>query len=142
MIFAWRIIAKSALHVILPPIFRLLARFFRLPRRRFYTPATEYKSVPSEFHSDSPGGFTLHPIPSVIDLPSTVGVGGIRSGVKSFSDSHWSNGSLLKLRSGNGSGSDDPPMEIKNSDKLVDKESRGNLNDKVKHYDADFVLYL
>jgi len=141
MIFAWRIIAKSALHVILPPIFRLLARFFRLPRRRFYTPATEYKSVPSEFHSDSPGGFTLHPIPSVIDLPSTVGVGvevgGIGSGVKSFSDSHWSNGSLLKLRSGNGSGSGDAPMEIKNSDKLVDKESRGKPNEEVKHYDAD-----
>ena len=28
-------------------------------------------------------------------------------------------------------------MEIKNSDKLVDKESRGKLNEEVKHYDAD-----
>jgi len=74
-IFAWRIIAKSALHVILPLLLRLLARFFCLPQQHFYTPATDHKSVPSEFHSDSPGGFTLHPIPSVIDLPSTVGVG-------------------------------------------------------------------
>ncbi len=83
----------------------------------------------------------MHPIPSVIDLPSTVGVGvevgGIGSGVKGFSDAHWSNGSLLKLRSGNGSGSGDAPVEIKNSDKLADKESRGKLNEEVKHYDAD-----
>src|ERR1700732_1936696 len=61
VIFAWRILAKSILHMILPPTFRLLAQAFTLPHRRFYTPATDYKNVPSELG--------LRPIPSVIDLP-------------------------------------------------------------------------
>lgn len=61
MIFTWRILAKSVLHLILPPTFRLLAQAFTLPNRRFYTPATDYKNVPSELG--------LRPIPSVIDLP-------------------------------------------------------------------------
>lgn len=58
----WRILAKSILHVVLPPLFRLLAHAFTLPHRRFYTPATDYTSVPAEKG--------LYPIPSVIDLPS------------------------------------------------------------------------
>jgi len=61
VIFTWRILAKSVLHLILPPTFRLLAQGFTLPNRRFYTPATDYKNVPSELG--------LRPIPSVIDLP-------------------------------------------------------------------------
>lgn len=61
VIFTWRILAKSVLHMILPPTFRLLAQGFTLPNRRFYTPATDYKNVPSELG--------LRPIPSVIDLP-------------------------------------------------------------------------
>ncbi|KDR76501.1 hypothetical protein GALMADRAFT_120678 [Galerina marginata CBS 339.88] len=112
IIFTWRLLAKSTLHLILPPTFRLLARAFRLPHRRFYTPATEYKSVPSEFHSAGEGGgFGLHPIPSVIDLPSTGGVnievGGIGSGVKGVSNFHPSDGyggRDLKMRAGNGNG--------------------------------------
>lgn len=66
------------LHIILPPIFRLLAQGFTLPHRRFYTPATDYKSVPSEFGS----GGVLRPIPSVIDLPGELEV---------EVDSEWSN---------------------------------------------------
>jgi dihydrosphingosine 1-phosphate phosphatase len=66
VIFAWRILAKSVLHMILPPTFRLLAQAFTLPHRRFYTPATDYKNVPSELG--------LHPIPSVIDLPEHLGM--------------------------------------------------------------------
>jgi hypothetical protein len=47
---------------VLPPLYRFLASIITLPHRRFYTPATDYTTVPSE-----PG---LHPIPSVINLPS------------------------------------------------------------------------
>ncbi|KAF8653533.1 hypothetical protein AX14_008296 [Amanita brunnescens Koide BX004] len=69
-IFAWRLLAKSALHMVLPPIYRFLAHLFELPKRRFYTPATKYKSVPSEFAKE---GRLLHSIPSVIDLPGKHG---------------------------------------------------------------------
>lgn len=141
-IFVWRILAKSALHIVLPPTFRLLAQFFRLPRRRFYTPATEYKSVPSEFHSSSSGGFGLHPIPSVIDLPSNVGVGvevgGIGSGVNGVSHLIGPNDSPLKTRRGNGvrdamvKSQGDMPMP-------VDQESR-KRNKQVKHYDVDGMV--
>jgi len=75
VIFTWRLLAKSALHLILPPTFRLFSRAFQLPHRRFYTPATDYKSVPSEFAVTPQGLGVLHPIPSVIDLPSKVDVG-------------------------------------------------------------------
>ncbi|KAF8156625.1 PAP2 superfamily-domain-containing protein [Crassisporium funariophilum] len=164
-IFAWRLLAKSALHLILPPTFRLLARAFRLPHRRFYTPATEYKSVPSEFHtSGSGGGFGLHPIPSVIDLPSAgevgVEVGGIGSGV----EGHYANGSgigngighEMKMRSApgssqnsystlsNGRGHDHNNEKDANgvalSNGLGDKESTGKEGHVgVKHYDADVL---
>jgi dihydrosphingosine 1-phosphate phosphatase len=62
LIFTWRIFAKASLHFALPRIFRFLASIFTLPHRRFYTPATDYEDVPIERG--------LHPIPSVIDLPS------------------------------------------------------------------------
>ena len=58
--------------MVLPPIYRFLAHLFELPKRRFYTPATKYKSVPSEFAKE---GRLLHSIPSVIDLPGKHGVG-------------------------------------------------------------------
>ncbi|TFK49275.1 hypothetical protein OE88DRAFT_1662718 [Heliocybe sulcata] len=62
IIFMWRIVAKSVMHLILPPTYRLLAQAFTLPNRRFYTPATDYHSMPPEKG--------LRPIPSVIDLPA------------------------------------------------------------------------
>jgi len=62
LIFMWRIVAKSVMHLILPPTYRLLAQAFTLPNRRFYTPATDYDSMPPEM--------SLRPIPSVIDLPA------------------------------------------------------------------------
>lgn len=62
LIFTWRIFAKASLHFALPRIYRFLAGIFTLPNRRFYTPATDYEEVPIERG--------LHPIPSVIDLPS------------------------------------------------------------------------
>ena len=149
-IFAWRIFAKSALHLTLPPTFRFLARFFRLPKRRFYTPATEYKSVPSDFHSDGSGGFYLQPIPSMIDLPTSikvgVEVGGIGSGVKGVQGNGkrigmGENGMLKRsgaIPSGPMGGSFVTSSERHN--KIVrDNESRGKegLGEHVKHYDAD-----
>ena len=62
LIFTWRIFAKASLHFALPRIYRFLANIFTLPNRRFYTPATDYEEVPIERG--------LHPIPSVIDLPT------------------------------------------------------------------------
>jgi len=143
-IFAWRLFAKTALHLILPPTFRFLARFFRLPKRRFYTPATEYKSVPSDFHSDGSGGFYLHPIPSVIDLPTSIGVGvevgGIGSSVKGV---NVGNG-MLKMRSSVAmasglTGGPIMPSGPLQRTRLGDKESRGRggESERVKHYDAD-----
>jgi len=104
VIFTWRLLAKSALHLILPPTFRLLARVFQLPNRRFYTPATEYKFVPSEFAVTSQGLGVLHPIPSVIDLPNQVGVGvGMDEGVSASSIKDRLGGIEVKLRSVSGS---------------------------------------
>lgn len=127
--------------MILPPTFRLLAQFFRLPRRRFYTPATEYKSVPSEFHSSSSGGFGLRPIPSVIDLPSNVGVGvevgGIGSGVNGVSHVIGPIDNPMKTRRGNAVR--DAVVKSQDMPMLVDKESR-KRSKLVKHYDVDGMV--
>lgn len=66
-IFAWRLIVKQIMHKVLPPLFRWVSSLvanlgWTLPSRRWYTPATEYKSVPQE------NG--LHPIPSSLNLPA------------------------------------------------------------------------
>lgn len=136
------------LHLILPPTFRLLSRVFRLPNRRFYTPATDYKSVPSEFSVNARGGgFGLHPIPSVIDLPGTGGVGeetgGIGSGVSGVASvghrdikmrsSGAGAGEKEKMANGNGN-------ESARSAMIVEKEEAGG-KDAVKHYDADGELF-
>ncbi|KAI0634711.1 PAP2-domain-containing protein [Trametes polyzona] len=63
-IVIWRMLAKSFCHFVLPPTFRFLSHLFTLPNRRFYTPATDYTSVPADKG--------LRPIPSVIDLPGMV----------------------------------------------------------------------
>ncbi|KAF9057101.1 PAP2 superfamily-domain-containing protein, partial [Panaeolus papilionaceus] len=134
IIFIWRILAKSLLHLILPPIFRAVAKITgALPNRRFYTPATEYHSVPM---SSSAG---LHPIPSVIDLVGSNSireeVGGIGSGVESVSVKRQPVGKVkgdLKLR-GAGSASS------------ASSGGSGNERKEIKHYDADvltkFVVY-
>ncbi|KAI0824912.1 PAP2-domain-containing protein [Trametes gibbosa] len=63
-IVIWRMAAKSFSHFVLPPTFRFLSHTFTLPNRRFYTPATDYTSMPVDKG--------LRPIPSVIDLPGMV----------------------------------------------------------------------
>ncbi|KAJ3556621.1 hypothetical protein NP233_g11939 [Leucocoprinus birnbaumii] len=140
VIFTWRLLAKSALHLILPPTFRLLARVFQLPNRRFYTPATEYKSVPSEFAVTPQGLGVLHPIPSVIDLPSQVGVGiDMDEGASASVSKGGTAAKEVKLRNVNG-GATKGSVKLANNVqvKLVvnDEEAKGV---PVKHYDADVL---
>ncbi|KAI5480218.1 hypothetical protein MNV49_001546 [Pseudohyphozyma bogoriensis] len=59
-IFVWRLVAKEVAHAVLPPLFRLFHKFL-LPRRH-YVVATEYDA-----YKKTDG---LHPIPSILDLPS------------------------------------------------------------------------
>jgi hypothetical protein len=128
VIFVWRLLAKAALHRALPPTFRFLAtRVTRLPHRRFYTPATQYTSVP-------PMG-ALRPIPSVLDLPTTgVEVGGIGSGSGAYNGIGDGKGGLRRraevveaARGGDADEVDDGLGE--------GADAAGN----VKHYDADVL---
>ncbi|KAF9237774.1 hypothetical protein BU15DRAFT_62970 [Melanogaster broomeanus] len=66
IIFIWRLLAKAVLRVVLPPVFRVLALWFDLPRRRFYTLATDFGDVQNG----------LHPISRRIDLPGLLEVSG------------------------------------------------------------------
>lgn len=132
-----------------------MAKVFRLPNRRFYTPATEYKNVPSEFHVGEDGSIELQAIPSVIDLPSTAGVmfetGGIGSGVDGSSrrSNFQEESETKKLRSVNGSRANglgekrrvatEPETHSVRFGSSVDEErdSGSSSKDKVKHYDAE-----
>ncbi|KAF5351029.1 hypothetical protein D9756_008418 [Leucocoprinus leucothites] len=141
VIFTWRLLAKSALHLILPPTFRLLARAFQLPNRRFYTPATEYKSVPSEFAVTPQGLGVLHPIPSVIDLPSQVGVGiNMDEGASGSVMKNGKGEKEIKLRNVNGAhvpnGINKPIATTQVKIVVEDEEAKGA---PVKHYDADVL---
>lgn len=65
IVFAWREVSKPTLLWFLPHLFRAMERAgFSLPRR-FFTPASEYKSIP-------PGSKMDTMIPSVRDLPRVV----------------------------------------------------------------------
>jgi len=116
VIFTWRILAKSTLHMLLPPTFRLLSHAFTLPNRRFYTPATDYGSVPSELG--------LRPIPSVMDLSGELGFGhGETSGVRKEVGT-------VRVR---GVGNDVGKGVRERSWQLEENEEEKD----VKHYDAD-----
>ncbi|KAF8869396.1 PAP2 superfamily-domain-containing protein [Infundibulicybe gibba] len=141
VIFIWRLVAKSLLHLILPPTFRLLSRAFKLPNRRFYTPATDYKNVPSDFAASGPGGgFGLHPIPSVIDLPGTGGVGVEIGGIGSGVDAPDLRGRDIKMRGG-GSGLNGKTTHGNGHSPLAEYPERETGKDEVtvKHYDADVL---
>ncbi|KIM59073.1 hypothetical protein SCLCIDRAFT_16570 [Scleroderma citrinum Foug A] len=126
IIFVWRLLAKATLHLVLPPLFRALALCFDLPHRRFYTPATHYTHVPVE------NG--LHPIPSVIDLPSTSDINSeeAKSGIKKRGRSVKSN-----MR-------DNETIYLSESLRIQEKELETGRNTaqpgiEVKHYDADVL---
>ncbi|KAG0693804.1 PAP2 superfamily-domain-containing protein [Suillus ampliporus] len=126
VIFVWRLLAKSLLHLTLPPLFRFLASSFDLPHRRFYTPATDYQHMPVES--------SLRPIPSMIDLPGVLEVSGMRerSGLGTSEvkrrGAKLNNGTPLA----NGDPSNYSGSELENSNGLSQRK-------EVKHYDADVL---
>ncbi|KAJ7096101.1 PAP2 superfamily-domain-containing protein [Mycena epipterygia] len=146
IIFVWRLLAKAACHRALPPTFRFLATLMRLPHRRFYTPATEYASVPPVA--------ALRPIPSVIDLPSSAGVevGGIGSGRASASEKNGKRKeSGLRRRvelGGLESGEVGGDVSMDKGGEGYGGEGEGGEGgeqgegDEVKHYDADVLTKL
>ncbi|KAI0341413.1 hypothetical protein BDW22DRAFT_1332802 [Trametopsis cervina] len=130
-IFAWRIFAKFISHRILPPTFRLLALLFTLPHRRYYTPATDYRSVPEN------NG--LHPIPSVLDLPGMMTIEA--DGISTARDGA-TNGQM-KNRAGRNSGSE-KGFYMQSNARVglgvgLDSEMGGRKETDVKHYDADVL---
>ncbi|KAL4258395.1 Phosphatidic acid phosphatase type 2/haloperoxidase domain-containing protein [Pleurotus pulmonarius] len=164
-IFTWRLLAKSLLHVILPPIFRFLSRLvfpLSLPHRRFYTPATDYTSVPSDFAPVSGGrggaaalGMGLgRAVPSVIDL-SAIGEEGeeeergrnlgavrSRSNASRIDDKAVGLGlglgassPLARYGDGNRIGVDDGET----NGRLGEREVKDKYGEPVKHYDADVI---
>ncbi|EJF56556.1 hypothetical protein DICSQDRAFT_71301 [Dichomitus squalens LYAD-421 SS1] len=136
-IFVWRIVAKSFCHFVLPPTFRFLSHLFTLPHRRFYTPATDYTSVPPEKG--------LRPIPSVIDLPRMVeyevdGVGASDAAASTARRSY----SAIKNRKGGRVEMDEKVVAMNEKSAKgrpglsveLDEETGGK---DVKHYDADVL---
>ncbi|KAG1731080.1 PAP2 superfamily-domain-containing protein [Suillus paluster] len=130
VIFVWRLLAKSLLHLTLPPLFRLLASSFDLPHRRFYTPATDYQHMPVES--------SLRPIPSMIDLPGVLEVSGMRerSGLGRTSGTNEVKRRGAKSNNGSSLANGDPGAysgsELENSNGPFQRK-------EVKHYDADVL---
>lgn len=127
VIFIWRLLAKSFLHAVLPPVFRALAPHFDLPHRRFYTPATDYGRLPMEKG--------LHPIPSVIDLPGTLEVSGVNG-------SEAMKAKAIKRRGLNGGHGKHGGAGIGPSSGLEGGHKVEEVGTKeVKHYDADGAYF-
>jgi len=134
--------------MVLPPTFRLLAQAFTLPNRRFYTPATDYKNVPSELG--------LRPIPSVIDLPEYLGMETeMDFGTRASGLGFGAGVTELKVRGGKVNGNKTvrgygTVYGVGNENGNWELEKVGSEKDDamVKHYDADgtpslsLVLYL
>lgn len=73
-LFVWRLAAKKALYVLLPPIYKL----FSLPYRPHFIPASSYNTLST---------YPIGKVPSVIDLPSMTGSAEI-VGMQSTMDVH------------------------------------------------------
>lgn len=132
-IFGWRLVAKPTLHILLPPIFRTLARAVTLPHRRFYTPATDYSIVPPEKG--------LHPVPSVIGLGSRGQVGGEGTALLP----RYTGGMKMRSRAMGAGREKEVGMGMVD---VVIKEKEGPARntttqivsvEPVKHYDADVL---
>ncbi|KAI0674656.1 PAP2-domain-containing protein [Trametes maxima] len=141
-IVIWRMAAKSFCHFVLPPTFRFLSHLLTLPHRRFYTPATDYTSVPVDKG--------LRPIPSVIDLPGIVeyevdGVGVYAAAASTSRGNGLRTYGAVKQR---------PGKTVKPEQGISEKnaatadgrnaqewwsEPRGKDEREVKHYDADVL---
>ncbi|KAF7799313.1 hypothetical protein EIP86_010545 [Pleurotus ostreatoroseus] len=147
-IFAWRILAKSLLHRVLPPAYRVLGQCMTLPHRRFYTPATDYTNVPF-----SPDLSSLRAIPSVLDLPGMVELEvddvSVSTARRGRSKGVGREGDV-KLRHAHGAQSHTHGMERDTKGKAVGfqvvHQDEGGIEERggkearvVKHYDADVV---
>lgn len=128
IIGAWRMLVKFLMHTILPPIFRALARIATLPNRRFYTPATDYSKVPN--------AKSLQPIPSVIDLPSTLHAHSTTSLPRAHLYRKIGGNEGPKLRSSKRSGYATPVS--KEDSEFVTALLDSDI-EVVKHYDADVL---
>ena len=73
-LFVWRLVAKKALYVLLPPVYKL----FSLPYRPHFIPASTYNTLST---------YPIGKVPSVIDLPSMTGNAEI-VGLQSAMDVH------------------------------------------------------
>lgn len=62
IIFAWRALMKPTLLKMLPPIFRTIEHYGLTLPRRYFTPASQYKTVPEQHNDDNV-------IPSARDIP-------------------------------------------------------------------------
>lgn len=62
IIFAWRALMKPTLLRLLPPIFRTIEHYGLTLPRRYFTPASQYKTVPEQQNDDNV-------IPSARDIP-------------------------------------------------------------------------
>ncbi|KZT61729.1 acid phosphatase/Vanadium-dependent haloperoxidase [Calocera cornea HHB12733] len=128
-IFLWRLVTKTILLAALPPFYRVISQVITLPNRRFYIPATteagadrvcrQYTSVPHESG--------LHPIPSLIDLPSK-----IEPGPKPSLHASLASGSVAKQRVLQ-NGKERSPSPLNDVEVIVDR------SDPVKHYDASVI---
>jgi dihydrosphingosine 1-phosphate phosphatase len=121
-VFSFRLVAKPTLQLVLPPIFRFLAQIFTLPTRRWYTPATEYKTVPLENLNG------LSAIPSVIDLPTALAT----SHESSHSLTRMAAANGLKRRKVDGTLEKSTPQALENP-----ASTAGDEESTVRHYDAD-----
>ena len=62
IVFAWRAVMKPTLLKILPPLFRFIELYGLTLPRRYFTPASQYKTVPVQRNDDNV-------IPSARDIP-------------------------------------------------------------------------
>lgn len=121
IVFVWRLAAKPVLHAILPPIFRVLATLFTLPSRRFYIPATDYRTYPHEL-------LLGNPIPSVIDLPA-MGEDQLGGGLPTTMRNRKPGGEkkgVMKLREGS-NGSTESVVDVMEMDESKRYDANGEL---------------
>ncbi|KAL1941837.1 hypothetical protein VTO73DRAFT_6837 [Trametes versicolor] len=145
-IVIWRMLAKSFCHFILPPTFRFLSHGLKLPNRRFYTPATDYTSMPVDKG--------LRPFPSVIDLPGMVEyeVDGVGADAAAASTAHGNGlraySAAIKQRGGGGRNKQEAAVSesekhARETDERDAQEwgaaTRAEEEQDVKHYDADVL---
>ena len=133
-VFAFRLALKPTLQRILPPTFRCLATVFTLPRRRWYTPATEYEKVPDEHVLARRRLGMGMSVPSVIDLSTTFvhdpsgGASATSLGLYHLSPANG----LIRRKAEGAIIADEEPVGTEGEEVVESTEE-----DSVRHYDAD-----